>query len=303
MRRTAELHIDHFGWATNHEKKVYDFFDNLGFHMGDARPEGDKSFWMAHYYMEPNSAYINVYQLPDDGNMWPCKLDWVMNPDLPIEERLSDPAGVEGVYTYVISTKDVDLSRKLALQAGYNVSRVEHRRFSITGDKAPYFETIGGSSSSDMFAFHLRTEPYPNMMVGVMEHNDKYFSHFTRCNVHEYHPNGVTRVSAFTMYYETEEGVMNALKATHKMHDTMRPGYDCVGTTDVIHLIDKAAYIKEFGSEPPVMRSNVCAVEFENGDFDYIREAAKAGGYTWFEKDGKIYVDGRDTINSFLIFK
>ena len=307
MQRIAPLFVDHFGWATMMEDKVIDFFDGLGFHMGDRRPEGDTSFWMSHYYMDEDSSYINIYQLPEDGNMWPCKLDWIQNPDLPIEERLSDPAGVPGVYTFVLSTGDCDASREAAMKAGYKVGKV-YRRGAHPDCEDPgepgYWESIGGSATTDMFAFDLRVEPFPNMMVGVMEHLDRYHKHLHRKNIHEYHANGVTQISSLVLYYETEEKLEAAYKAIHKMHDTMRDTADAGYYTKEMRLIDAKAYEKEFGVEAPkVWRSNVCGVTFKNGDHDYIIEQAKKGGYRYFEKNGKIYVDGRELLNAFLIFE
>ena len=301
MQRTATLFVDHFGWGTMDEKKTIEFFENLGFHMGDKRPEGDKSFWMSHFYMDEDSSYINVYQLPEDGNMWPLKLDWVYNPELPIEERLSDPAGVTGVYTFVLSTGDCDKSRKAAVNAGYKVCPV-YRRVKKNIKKS-YYASIGGSFTSDMFAFDLRVEPFPNMMLGVMEHCDENHAHMERKNIHEYHANGVNNISALVLYYTTEEELRNALKAIHRLHDTMRDHSDAGYYTKEVRLVDKKAYEKEFGVEAPHIQSNVVAVEFKNGDLDYIREQAEKHGYSHFEKNGKLYVDGREALNAFLIFK
>ncbi len=307
MKREAKLFVDHFGWASTDENKVINFFEGLGFHMGDKRPDGDTSFWMSHFYMDEDSSYINVYQLPDDGNMWPCKLDWIMNPDMPIEERLSDPAGVPGVYTFVLSTGDCDASREAAMKAGYKVGPV-YRRGGKPGEEMnsqmSYWESIGGSASTDMFAFDLRVAPFPNMMVGVMEHNDRYHKHLHRKNIHEYHDNGVNNISSLVLYYETEEELMKALKAIHKMHDTMRETADEGYYTENMRLIDKKAYEKEFGvAAPSNYRSNVVGITFKNGDLDYIREQAEKKGYSYFEKNGRIYVDGREILNAFLIFE
>ena len=307
MQRHAPLFVDHFGWATTKEAEVIAFFESLGFHMGDKRKEGSTDFHMGHFYMDEDSSYINVYQLPEDGNMWPCKLDWVMNPDLPIEERLSDPAGVPGVYTFVLSTRDCDASREAAMTAGYKVGRVHRRRFEAGTElttPVSYYESIGGDSSSDMFAFDLRVQPFPNMMLGVMEHTDRYHAHYTRKAVHEYHANGYNKISELTLYYETEEGVMDALKAIHKLHDTMRYTAEDGFYTKEMRLIDAKAYEKEFGVEAPkVWRSNVTAITFKNGDQDYVREQAEKHGYHHFDKNGKLYVDGRELLNAFLIFE
>ena len=167
MQRKTPLYVDHFGWATMDEPKTIDFFEKMGFYMGDKRPEGDKSFYMSHFYFDSDSSYINIYQLPEDGNMWPIKLDWVQQPDenMPIRERLSDPRGITGVYTFCISTRDCDESYAAAVEAGYKVCKVYRRP-----DEPYYYTTIGGSVQDDMFAFDLGVEPFPNMMIGVMEH-------------------------------------------------------------------------------------------------------------------------------------
>ena len=308
MKRIAPLYVDHFGWATTKEPEVIAFFEGLGFYMGDKRKEGDTSFYMSHFYMDEGSAYINIYQLPEDGNMWPCKLDWIMDPSMPIEERLSDPAGVPGVYTFALSTGDCDASYAAAVKAGYKVSRVYRRSDSPDSDtraEPGYYEKMGGSATSDMFAFKLRTEPFPNMMVGADEHCDEFHRHLHRKDIHEYHPNGVTKIAALTMYYETEEQLMAALKAIHKLHDTMRYSCDTSGYyTETMQLMDKKAYEKEFGVAAPTdNRSNVVGVTFQNGDLDYIREAAQEKGYTFFERDGKLYVDGRALLGAWLIFE
>lgn len=303
MQRYAKMFIDHFGWCTVNEKKTIDFFEKLGFHMGDKRPDTMEpdSFYMSHFYMDEDSAYINIYPQDPEGNAWPLKLDWVLKTDMPLSERLCDPRGVTGVYTYVLSTCDCDASNAAAKAAGYDVCRVYRRE--KQGEETPYYAKLGGSVTSDMFAFDLGLEPFPNMMVGVMEHNDANHVHAIRKSIHEYHSNGVTQISSLVLYYETEEELVAALKSIHRLHDTLKEYADTGYYTSSVRLIDKKAYEKEFGVRSPKgIRSNVVGVEFKNGDMDYIREAAEKSGYSWFEKAGRIYVDGRDALNAYLIF-
>ena len=303
MQRYAEMFIDHFGWCTADEEKTIEIFEKLGFHMGDKRPDTEEpgSFWMSHFYMDEDSAYINIYPQDPEGNMWPIKLDWIQQPGMPLRERLSDPRGVTGVYTYVLSTGDCDASNGAAPSAGYDVCKVYRRE--MVGTELPYYAKLGGSVTSDMFAFDLGLEPFPNMMIGVMEHTDENHAHAERKNIHEYHANGVTQISALVLYYETEEMLMGALKAIHQLHDTLKEHADAGCYTSCVRLIDKNAYEREFDVQAPKgIRSNVVGVEFKHGDLDYIREAAEKNGYTWFEKNGRIYVDGRDALNAYLIF-
>jgi|GEM_PF-2308340 len=295
MQRIATLYIDHIGWGSMDEPKTISFFEKLGFYMADG-PKDETKFEMSHFYMDSGSAYLEVYALQKDGTMWPVDLDLITSPEV---EPLFNPRGMTGVYSFVLSTRDCDASREALVKAGYKTGPVYRRGKS---EDYTYYASIGGSSTTDMFSFERGTEPFPDMLFGVMQHTNDYHTHHYRKTVHEYHSNGVNKVGSVVLYYETPEKLLSALKELHKIQDAIADYADHANYTSTVRLVDKAAYEKEFGVDAPQIVSAVAAVEFQNGDLDYILEQVKANGFSYFEKNGKLYVDGREATSTFLIF-
>lgn len=288
MQRIVPLYVDHIGWGCKDIFKSIETIEKLGFIMIDPPPSAD-IFHMCHFFTDTGRAYVELYGLKEDGSTW---IAWDGG------EPVHDAKGMNGIYSFVLSTKDADATRKAAMEAGFECTPV-----SRSPRQNNSYPSIGGSAGKAIFQFQMDTVPFPNAFFAAMEHLDLDYVHYYRDKVHMYHPNGVTGVSCSILYYETPEELLEAQKKLHRLHDAVKPYAEVGYCSEYVKLIDKEGYEEEFGCPVPEMNSPVVAVEFENGDLSYIRKQAEKNAFPYFEKNGKVYVDLREDTSTFLIFK
>ena len=292
MKRIVTFDIDHLNWGCADIRAARTPFEQLGFRTSeDIIDTDDELMYFTHYYFDVGSAYLGHYPLRRDGNMW-TEAHGTKIPSW------FEPKGQTGVYSFVISTSDVERSRSALLSAGYAVSPTLG-----PAERGDAYPNYGGATHSTIFFITLGALPFNrNTMFGCMEHVHEDGAHFDRSGVRAKHDNGVTGLSSATLYYPTAREVNLSADSFVRMYDLLGPSTETVCATRRLVIVDREGYEGEFGVEAPEQLSPVVALSFACGDKAFLAARARQFGLSHSEIDGRLCVDTREAMNAFLVF-
>ncbi|MCQ2555341.1 MAG: hypothetical protein MJ171_06785 [Clostridia bacterium] len=272
--------IDHFSLAGTHRDKPIQLLMGLGFTTADTYKDRTVHWIFDNSYFEL-CTYI-------EGGTATWLSQQVKTTNLP------------RVHSYRLSVKGSDPNPMHdALKAAFpeNVGDINNPfrqevRYSDGGWNLAGYQTF----------FVSNFEPFTDILFGATTHLTK---ELIVKNPNKYpHINGAKRLAYITAYCDSQERFDEAEKAITALYNAAKDATDVGYNLDTYQLVDKEAYIDEFGCEPRegVSKLPIVAVAFEGANQEFVKRRAYDMNIAYFEKDGKLYVDCRRTLGWFLIF-
>lgn len=271
--------IDHFSIATVHRSRPIDLMTGLGFTTADCYTDRTVHFILQNSYFE-----LCTYQLN-------TTITWLSQ---------SVPAtNLPKVHSYRLSVKGTDPNpmRNALIDGGIekigeiNAPFRQHVRYGETEGEAGY-QTF----------FIENYEPFTDILFGCTTHLTKEL--IVKNDTKFPHPNGAKRLEYITGYCDSKERFEQADAAITKLYNAAKDATDTGYNLDTYQLVDREAYIAEFGCEPRNDGLNlpIVAAAFSGCHLEFIKKRAFDMNLNYFEKDGKVYVDCRRTVGLFLVF-
>lgn len=279
MEKILDFCIDHFSFATPKRMEAAAIMKGLGFVTGDTSV--DRS---THFVFDNTLTEI-CYRKEGEPAVW--------------QGNSIEVGKMPRVHSYRLSNKglDANTARDALIAAGIpGVGQINDP----SSQRVKYGQEQGTGRYQTFFIVGM--EPFTDILFGVTTQLAK---ELIVNNPTKYaHVNGAKRVTELTFYCKDEEIFKTAEEAMTKLYNAMEPVTDKGANLDKVRLIDREAYIAEFGREPEDDHHfPAVAATYAPCDLEYVKEAASDTGLNWFEKNGKVYVDTCDVVGCWSIFE
>ena len=271
--------IDHFSIATPHRDRPISLVNGLGFVTADCYTDRTVHFILENSYFE-----LCTYQ-PN------TTITWLTS---------SVPAtNLPKVHSIRLSVKGADPNpmRNALLSAGIekigeiNPPFRQHVRYGETEGEAGY-QTF----------FIQEYEPFTDILFGATTHLTKEL--IVRNETKFPHLNGAKKLAYVTGYCGSAECFAQAEQAIRKLNDAAKAATDIGFNLDTFQIVDREAYLDEFGCEPrnDGLKLPIVSAAFSGCHLEFVKKRAWDMNLQYVEKNGKLYVDCRRIIGLFLVF-
>lgn len=279
MKKTFEFCIDHFSIVTDKRLEASEALKHLGFVTSDTQRNGSTHFIL-------DNTYLEVFYTEKNG-----LLKWLTN---------SIPAGNMprvGSIRLSVGGTDAKPIHKALIEGGVDgVGDINQPFF----QPVRYGEECGNTGYQTIFI--IGQEPFTDILFGATTHLNKEF--IVKLPTKWRHVNGCKKIESITMFCENQDTWNSAEENLPKIYNAMKDVTDAEYCLNTVEIVDKTGYEDEFGvSCPQSGHFPGVAVTFTGAVFDYIEAQADEWGYNHFRRNEKLYVDMRQDLGMFLLFK